>query len=183
MALTKVKSAGVQSIETALPAGCVIQTVSSSFQTRLNIPTGANFTKATGFTASITPTSTSSKILVTCNVNIAGLSGNYSLGGRLYANDVHVSDASADNAIKSSNDEGTWFTVGYQNWSNYARYQISPQYLHSPNSTSAQEYSIYIANDHVSDYRFLINRHSYESTDVAYLYTSKSNWVLQEIKG
>ena len=183
MGLTKVKSAGVQSIETALPAGCVIQTVSSSFQTRLNVATGANFAKATGFTASITPTSTSSKILVTCNVNISGLSGNYSLGGRLYVNDVHISDASADNGLGGSNDEGTWFTVGYQNWSNYARYTISPQYLHSPNSTSAQEYSIYVANDHVSDYRFLINRHSYQSTNVAYLYTSKSNWVLQEIKG
>ena len=60
---------------------------------------------------------------------------------------------------------------------------ISPQYLHSPNSTSSQEYSIYVTNDHVSPGSVLINRHSYTGTNVAYLYTSKSNWILQEIKG
>lgn len=181
MALTKLNFSG--SGLSSLPNGSVIQTVSSSYQTRRNISTNGNFTKVDGFTASITPSSTSSKILVTCNVNIASLTSNYGVGGRLYVNDTHISDASADNALGASNDEGTWFTAGYQNWSNYSRYTISPQYLHSPNSTSVQEYSIYVTNDHVSGGAVLINRHSYEGTNVAYLYTSKSNWILQEIKG
>jgi len=180
MTISKIKN---ESIDRSDITGSVLQVVTSKFQTRLNISTSGNFTKATGFTASITPSSTSSKILVTCNVNIASLSGNYGIGGRLYVNDSHISDASADDALGGSNDEGTWFTAGYQNWSNYARYTISPQYLHSPNSTSAQEYSIYVTNDHVSNGTVLINRHSYDGTNVAYLYTSKSSWVLQEIVG
>lgn len=176
MALTKI-------LDGAMPSGSVIQVVTSKFQTRLNITTNGTFTKVTGFTASITPSSTSSKILVTCNVSIGSLTGNYSVGGRLYVNDTHISDASADDGLGGSNDEGTWFTAGYQNWSNYGRYFISPQYLHSPNSTSSQEYSIYVTNDHVSPGAVLINRHSYSGTNVAYLYTSKSSWVLQEIVG
>ena len=166
---------------TEVPAGSVLQVVQSTMGDRLNLSTGGNFTQVTGLEASITPSSTSSKILVQCNLNIAGHSSNYTCGIRLYVNDAHLSDASSPDAVYGDQDEGCWMSVCAQTWSNYTRYQASSQYLHSPSSTSQQTYSIYVIDtrDNSSIY---INRYHYEN-NVDYMHTTKSNFTLMEIKG
>ena len=159
--------------------GQVIQVVQQSMGDRLALATGGNFTKVTGLEASITPSSTSSKILVQPNINIAGHGSYYTVGIRLYVNDAHLSDASANNAVYGSNDLGCFMEVGAQQWSNYTRYQATSQYLHSPNSTSQQTYSLYVA-DGRDNSTVYVNRYHYQ-TNADYMYTTKSFITLMEI--
>mgnify|MGYP001187864883 CR=1 FL=1 len=160
------------------PAGHVIQVVEGSMGDRLALSTGGNWTQVTNLTASITPSSTSSKILVQCNVNLAGNTSYYTVGARLYVNGSHLSDASS-NSTALSNDNVSWFAVGAQQWSNYTREQATAQYLHSPASTSAQVYSLYV-NDQRDNSTVYVNRYHY-STNAAYMYTTRSNFILMEI--
>ena len=159
--------------------GSVVQTIQASMGDRLALATGGNFTKVTGLEASITPSSTSSKILVQANLNVAGHSSYYTVGIRLYVNDAHLSDASADNAVYGSNDLGCFMCVCAQQWSNYIRYQVTGQYLHSPNSTSQQTYSLYVA-DARDNSTVYVNRYHYQA-NVDYMFTSKSTITHMEI--
>jgi len=163
--------------------GSVVQVVQGSMDDRLALSTGGNWTAVTGFTASITPSSTSSKILVQCNVNLAGHSSYYTVGVRLYHKSgsgsfAHVSDASSNDSTYS-NDAGCWIAVGAQQWSNYTREQATNQYLHSPASTDEQTYTIYV-NDHRNSSTVYVNRYHYQ-TNQAYMYSTKSFWTLMEI--
>ena len=164
---------------TFAPAGHVIQTVQASMGDRLALATGGNFTKVTGLEASITPSSTSSKILVQANLNVAGHGSYYTVGIRLYVNDAHLSDASANNAVYGSNDLGCFMCVCAQQWSNFTRYQAVGQYLHSSNSTSQQTYSLYVA-DGRDNSTVYVNRYHYQ-TNADYMYTTKSTITLMEI--
>ena len=179
MALTQVKNSGLAS--SGLPAGSVLQVIESSISTRLSLATSGNFVKVTGLEASITPSATSSKILVQCNLNVAGNTSSYTCGIRLYVNDAHLSDASAPNDVYGDQDEGCFMTVCANQWGNYGRYQTTGQYLHSPSSTSQQTYSIYVTDtrDNSSIY---INRYHYQN-NVDYMHTTKSNIIRMEIKG
>ena len=158
--------------------GHVVQVVEGSMDDRLALSTGGNWTQVTNLTASITPSSTSSKILVQCNVNLSGHQSYYTVGARLYVNGSHLSDASSNDATYS-NDNGCWFAVGAQQWSNYIREQATAQYLHSPASTSAQVYSLYV-NDQRDSSTVLVNRYYYQ-TNASYMYTTRSNFLLMEI--
>ena len=159
--------------------GSVVQTIQASMGDRLALATGGNFTKVTGLEASITPLSTSSKILVQANLNVAGHSSYYTVAVRLYVNDAHLSDASANNAVYGSNDLGCFMCVCAQQWNNYIRYQATGQYLHSSNSTSQQTYSLYVA-DGRDNSTVYVNRYHYQA-NVDYMYTSKSTITLMEI--
>tara|TARA_B100000212_G_scaffold798_1_gene556 strand:- start:30 stop:620 length:591 start_codon:yes stop_codon:yes gene_type:complete len=159
--------------------GSVVQTIQASMGDRLALATGGNFTKVTGLEASITPLSTSSKILVQANLNVSGHSSYYTVGVRLYVNDAHLSDASANNAVYGSNDLGCFMCVCAQQWSNYIRYQAVGQYLHSPNSTSQQTYSLYVA-DGRDNSTVYVNRYHYQANE-DYMYTTKSTITLMEI--
>ena len=158
--------------------GHVIQVVEGSMGDRLALNTGGNWTQVTNLTASITPSSTSSKILVQCNVNLAGAYSYYTVGARLYVNGSHLSDASSSDSTYS-NDNGCWFAVGAQQWNNYIREQATAQYLHSPASTSAQVYSLYV-NDQRDNSTVYVNRYHYGANQT-YMYTTRSNFILMEI--
>tara|TARA_R100001015_G_C4557943_1_gene118407 strand:+ start:41 stop:565 length:525 start_codon:yes stop_codon:yes gene_type:complete len=174
MALTKIADGG-------MPSGSIIQVVQSSIKTRLALATSGNYTKITGLEAAITPLSTSSKILVTASLNVAGNGSGYVFSGRLYVNDAHISDASADDDTYGSNDVGCWFAVGDTPFSNYGRMHATPQYLHSPSSTSQQTYSVYV-NDLRDNLTIYVNRAHYEA-NVDYMNTSKSYLTAMEIVG
>ena len=161
-----------------LPAGSVLQVVEGSMDNRLTLSTGGAWTAVSGLTASITPTSVNSKILVQCNVNLAGESGSYTVGARLYVNGSHLATASSSDSTYS-NDNGCWFAVGAQQWNNYIREQASAQYLHSPSSTSQQTYSLYV-NDQRDANVVYVNRYHY-ATNASYMYSTRSNFILMEI--
>jgi hypothetical protein len=174
MALTKILDGG-------MPSGSIIQVVQGSIKTRLALATSGNYTKITGLEAAITPLSTSSKIFVTANINICGHSSYYVCAGRLYVNDAHISDASADDDTYGSNDIGSWFAIGAQQWSNYGRMQVTPQYLHSPSSTSQQTYSVYVTDNRDNSTTY-VNRFHYEANE-DFMNTAKSYLTVMEIAG
>ena len=186
MALTKVIGSGIGTVTNQfadgnMPSGSIIQIIQSSIKTRLGLATSGNYTKITGLEASITPLSTSSKILVTASLNVAGNGSGYVYSGRLYVNDSHLSDASADDDTYGSNDVGCWFAVGLTPFSNYGRLHTTPQYLHSPSSTSQQTYSVYV-NDYRDNSTIYVNRQHYEG-NYDYMNTSKSYLTAMEIAG
>jgi len=160
--------------------GHVVQVVEGSMDNRLALSTGGNWTAVSGLTASITPKSVNSKILVQCNVNLAGQYGMYTVGARLYVNGSHLSAASSSDSTYS-NDEGCWFAAGAQQWNNYTREQASAQYLHSPSSTSQQTYSLYV-NDQRDSNIVYVNRYHYQA-NASYMYSTRSNFMLMEIAG
>ena len=168
----------------SLPAGSVLQVVETSMDSRLDLDNN-DWIQVTGFEAAITPSSTSSKILVMCNINIAGDTGGFTIGARLYHKSgsgsyAHLADASSSDTTYAD-DQGCWFAAGAQGWSNYAREQASASYLHSPSSTAAQSYTLYV-DDSRNNESVYVNRYHYQ-LNANYLYTTRSNFVLMEIAG
>ena len=144
MALTKLNYTGqgtvpIASIPTItgakMPAGSVLQTV----QTR-NIGgsiTNANATLTdTGISLSITPSSTSNKILITASFTSTSTFAN-SNGGTMYA----LYRNGTTNLFAGSNDEGLLQYNSNASSYNHSVSQLS--YLDSPSSTSATTYGIY----------------------------------------
>ena len=166
------------------PSGSVLQVVETSMDSRLDLDNN-DWIQVTGFEASITPSSTSSKILVMCNINIAGDTNGYTVGARLYHKSgsgsyAHLSDASSSDSTYNS-DQGCWFACGAHSWSNYGREQASASYLHSPSSTAAQSYTLYV-DDSRNNESVYVNRYHYQ-TNANYMYSTRSNFVLMEIAG
>ena len=122
----------------ALPAGSILQVVSTT-KTDTFSTTSASFTDITGLSATITPSSTSSKIFISYSIN-SGNTGsnnknffvlNSSLTGNLLRGD------SAGNRIRVSND--ATYTSGS------VIIEVSNSFLDSPNSTSAITYDVKMA--------------------------------------
>jgi hypothetical protein len=160
-------------------SGSVLQVVEGAMGDRLAISTGGNWTQVAGLTASITPISATSKILIQCNINVAGNAAAYTVGGRLYVNGSHLSDASSADTTYSN--AGVWFAASAQEWSNYFRESVTAQYLHSPVSTAQQTYSIYV-NDQRNSSTVYVNRYHYAENG-SYMHTTRSNIILMEIAG
>lgn len=112
----------------ATPApGSVIQVVQSKYSTQTGISSGS-FT-ATGLNATITPKFASSKILVTSMISLQG-SGSGGVGFAIYRGGVQVfADPNAYNGA---------YYVYANNW----RTKVPLEFLDSPATTSAINYSI-----------------------------------------
>jgi hypothetical protein len=103
-------------------------------------------------TASITPSSSTSKILVRVVVHCGMAGSNEGLHGRLYRNGSVVSGALGNAA--SARDQA-WFHCG-AHMSAYEQYGVSAEYLDSPATTSSTTYTVY-ARCHSATYPVLIN--------------------------
>lgn len=113
-------------------AGNILQVVGSSYSTSTS--RSVNSFADTGLTATITPTSSSSKVLVLLSQNgCAKTTNNTSIGLRLLANGVQLIGL-----------EGLAGSTGTST-NNYFG-SISTVYLHSPNTTSAVTYKTTFAS-------------------------------------
>ena len=133
------------------------------------------FTEIPNFNLAITPTSASNKILVQMVLN--GGSENWGVS-RLYRNGSAISDAHGNTA---SNRAGSSTTGLY----NQNADQGKPQfilYLDSPNSTSAQTYSVAVSNHSNVPYVYRLNRSTADS-DYHAVGRYISSIVLTEIDG
>ncbi len=108
----------------ALPAGSVIQTV-SVLQTTSFSTTSGTFTNI-GLSASITPTSASSKILIICNAIMNTQSSNLSLLLTIYRDSTDLGVRSGQYAASAG-----WLATA-----------VPCSYLDSPATTSSITYSI-----------------------------------------
>ena len=152
--------------------GGIVQVVQYNYTSSTSIATGSY--TALPIAATITPTSTSSKILVRCVVHVGTTGGNEGLHGRLYRNGSVVpiyGDAS------SSRDQA-WFHCGAHT-SAYEQYPATAEYLDSPASTSALTYTIY-ARGHSSGYPIYINTNEGDY-DTQYTSRTVSSITLMEV--
>jgi len=122
---------------TSPKAGNVIQVVSTT-KTDTFSTTSATLVQITGLTATITPTSTNSKILVIANLQLGDANNLDETGFILYRNSTQISLASGGSSFN-------WTVRGLGTNANPTKVlcPVGLNFLDSPSSTSAITYSIY----------------------------------------
>jgi hypothetical protein len=116
--------------------GSILQVVSTT-KTDTFTTTSTSYTDVTGLTVNITPTSSSSKILITANISSSQRSGAYSAWYRVSRNGTGLSNV-GDAA--GSRQRGS--TGGFSDYYGYAIWPYNLTYLDSPASTSTLTYTI-----------------------------------------
>ena len=165
--------------------GGIIQQKYYIFKDVLAVSTGGSFTLIPNWDAAITPTDSTSKILVTAWLDWTAGDSRYTIGARLYysggaGSDVHISAADGSTGGGAGgNTHGCFMSGGHQNWDNYGRSGNSAIYLHEPNTTQQLHYRLYV-NENRDDSTVYINRYEY-STNADYMNYATSGMLLQEI--
>jgi len=113
-----------------LPAGSVVQVVTSESTNNSGAISSATYVAASGLTASITPSSTSSKILVLVNSSVYGTSASTEGAYTIYRNGSDIGDA--DGLSRS-----------YTGASDHI-VPMSMHILDSPASSSSVTYAVYV---------------------------------------
>jgi len=156
--------------------------------TKADVQSIAGLTFADVMSVSITPTSTSSTILVMCDLNITcsltdvNQTGARYSGVKLYRNSTQIavnSDATGDQAK-------VWFSCQSTETTNsgYQQNAASGSFIDSPASTSALTYKIQAANTYSSNHYTYINRQSYGWDDnYSYAHKGVSTLTVMEIAG
>ena len=117
---------------TGITTGKVLQVV-STYKTDTFTTTSSSWTDLTGMSVSITPSSTSSKILVSVVLHVGHSGGTYYI--RLHRNGSTIGEPDAASTRPTASIAGE--AVGQYNIRTHAT-----QYLDSPNSTSALTYKL-----------------------------------------
>ena len=156
------------------PTGSILQIV-QSVKTSAFTTQSTSWVDITDMTGTITPSSASSKIMVTGNFVLGTTNGGYFqfriLRGTT-AIDIGPADGNKTQATYSSfaNDYGSQYNFAY-----------TPMYLDSPNTTSATTYKCQLQVPH-SSYGAVINR-TWANDNSDYLSTYQSNFTLIEVAG
>ena len=153
-------SSGQSIPKAALPTGSVLQVNTTTKSDTFSSTTTNAWTDITGLTVSITPTSSSSKIMIFCSVQ--GVNNNTNAYFRLVrgATAIGVGDAAGSRSqVSSSNIAGV---NGNSMWGS------SFQFLDSPATTSSTTYKVQFITDGATTY---VNR---THTDDNALYTGRS---------
>jgi len=145
-----------------MPTKTVLQTLSSINTNQITLSATQNSYSDCG-TISITPSSTSSKILIIGNAGFQFATGNYPcIHGRLQRN---------------GSDIQTYRFLGYHNIETFDRIdQFSCNFMDSPNTTSAVTYTIGFANNAGSTY-------SGTYTGAIGIHAHDTNMIAMEIAG
>jgi hypothetical protein len=161
----------------AVPVGSVLQVVSTNYTTVFST-TSVTPVNVTGFSATITPTSTSSKILVMVSVCFGGANDIYpyilvnrngtsiGTGTTATGNRINTFLSGAFTAIASMQ---------------YRNHQFSKDFLDSPSSIAALTYQVQLANPYqVVSATGYINR-AESNVDTVYVQFPSSSITLMEI--
>jgi hypothetical protein len=116
--------------------GSVIQVVSKT-KTDTFTTTSTSYTDVTGLTVNITPTSSSSKILITANISSSQRNGAYSAWYRVSRNGAGLPNVGDAAGIRQRGSTG-----GFSDYYGYAIWPYNLTYLDSPASTSTLTYTI-----------------------------------------
>ena len=161
---------------TASGFGKVLQVV-QTVKTDTFSYTGATFADVTGLSVSITPSATSSKILIFSTINGAA-NLRYS-GIRLVrdSTDIFIGDAAGTYRTRVTIPIDSNSDASYDN---YLSRNMSFNYLDSPSTTSATTYKIQVAIVHNASKTTYINR-TPQDDDANYSLRSASNIIAMEI--
>ena len=161
----------------AMPAGSVLQ-VASTTKTdvfSVSLAAGATSSAITGFSASITPTSASSKILLVASIN--GGSNGIVQGFILTRDSSTLTAATGNSAGSRSRVTSASFPT-----SSPGALQVPVTYLDSPNTTSQVTYEFLMVNGSGVTQTHYINR-SHQDTDTSIRMRAISTITLLEIAG
>jgi hypothetical protein len=122
-----------------MPAGSVLQVVSTTLTTGFSASVNNSFSAVTGLTAIITPSSSSSKIMVLVTMTV-GSDTNY-LNAQLTKGGTAISGAIATTAGNRSLGTSAAWPVA-----SYGTYAMAFNYLDSPATTSSTTYGVQIGN-------------------------------------
>ena len=188
MALTKLNNQSLGAVTAAgipIRSGSVLQVKSV---TKSDTQSIAGLTFADVMSVSITPTSSSSTILVMCDLNItcaltdANTTGARYSGIKLYRDSTQI----AINSDASGNQAKVWFSCQSTETTNsgFQQNAASGSFVDSPSSTSAITYKIQAGNTYCSNHYTYINRPSYGPSDnYGYVHKGVSTLTLMEIAG
>jgi len=142
MALTKLNNQSLSAVTSAgLPSGTVLQVVHSLYTTEESITQTADVPNATGLTATITPTSTSSKILVTYTLCTSANNSGAAYGS-MHMVYHDIGQTGTDTAFSSR-----YFGASMGQYSDYSLVNVTGQILHEPSTTSVIDYTVYVNLD------------------------------------
>ncbi len=150
----------------------VVQTTFTGTQT-VTTPSHGYFTNITNLSQAITPSSTSSKILIMLNVNVmhpsdrilhAKMSGGSSAS--------FIANAASNRARAASSVTGQSYTAQ----------MLTLTYLDSPNTTSSITYTPQMGGNYTGT-TWAINYNVVNDSDVAYITRSASSMILMEVAG
>ena len=154
---------------TGFPAGSVLQVVSATKTDTFS--TSSSYTSVTGLSASITPSSSTSKVLIM--VSLGGLSANnssFKMGMYRDATPIYVGDTAGSRpSVSAQGQTSLTYEVQSTAWS----------YLDSPATTSATTYQVYLgSNGSVTVY---LNRTARDNNTSAEDARSASSIILMEV--
>ena len=121
--------------------GKILQVV-QTFKTDAFSRSSTSFGDITGMNVSITPASTSNKILITCHLSV-GTNGNGYAGFRLLRDSTNIGHSTALDSQNSANTRDSAFAFGDE--SSQATYKlntVSYSFLDTPSSTSSLTYKL-----------------------------------------
>jgi hypothetical protein len=140
-------------------AGNIIQAVSTTKSDSFSSSSTTSFVDVTGLSVSITPTSTSSKILVLYDLNWGTDEGHVSCRLMRDSTMIKVGDA-ASNRTRAT---GHWHDGGAQSGDQYDIVQTAGTFLDSPATTSAVTYKMMVGTPNSSNYNVVVNRSGHDS--------------------
>ena len=170
--ITSAKLAANSVTASAMPVGSILQVKNFIKKDREDFTTSSSFA-ATGMSVTITPSSTSNKLLVMGNLEV-GNSGNNSVQFKLYRG---TSEITAANNTNVTNKSFVWNYVRQQNNAE-AQYQdisVSLGYEHTPLDTNSHEFNLYVNSFNTTVY---LNGRGYSGD-----YGGTSSLTVMEIKG
>jgi len=176
VALTKITGDGLAT--SGLPAGAVLQVV-STIKTSVFTSTGTqSFVDITGLSASITPISTSSKIMVMVNLKGAASShGSFRIMRDSTA--IGIGDAAGNRTRAGSHHALIASAAAYTDFTTFA---LDMHVLDSPSTTNAVTYKVQGGTPYSSGYTIYINRSSNDA-DASWLPRTSSTITLMEVAG
>ena len=146
-------------LDTLKRAGNIIQAVSTTKSDSFSSSSTTSFVDVTGLSVSITPTSTSSKILVLYDLNWGTDEGHVSCRLMRDSTMIKVGDA-AGNRTRAT---GHWHDGGAQSGDQYDIVQTAGTFLDSPATTNAVTYKMMVGTPNSSNYTVVVNRSGHDS--------------------
>ena len=182
IATNAVASDALNIVSSDLPSGTAIQTVATTLTSRF-VTNSTSYAEITGLTTSITPSSSSNKVLVKVNVTYSAFGhGGFKVYRSQSGTDtlLAVGDANASQTNQVREVIRFYRTTG--NSTTYDMDSASVTILDTPSTTSAVSYKIFAGVPHSNTYYCTVN-YQYTEGNYAYSSTTISTMSLTEIAG
>jgi len=158
--------------------GGIVQTIMGEKRTNVSQSVGSGATGSSAvLSATITPTSTSSKVKISGSVNVGMDNPSNTVYIKLYKGGSELSAASSSETAGNRQTGVIGSELIDYTW------QISTipfHYIDSPNTTSATTYQIYLSHSSGNSMTLYLNRSHTDNNDSSYGYTA-SHMILEEV--